>query len=66
MILPFLDNFQLGAERGRIASRCWDKARAEVLAKFPGIVIDSSGWHRALQGRYRRILAQALRRGEQR
>jgi hypothetical protein len=32
----------------------WNRARAEVRAKFPGLIEGSSSWDRAVRNRYNR------------
>ena len=38
-------------DRGRIRR----EAERQVLAKFPGIIVGSSGWHRAVNNRFDRL-----------
>lgn len=45
-----------GRNDGAYREHCRRLAEAQVAAKFPNLPKDSSGWARAVQNRYRRIL----------
>ena len=49
-------------EPAYVAEQRRKRAEAEVLAKFPGIVVGSSGWYRAVANRKKRGRRAAQRR----
>ncbi len=45
-----------GCYNGQYRRHCREVAIAQVRAKFPDMPVGSSGWHRAVENRYKRLL----------
>lgn len=48
--------FNFGADTSLAKQRARRLAESQVRAKFPDLAAGSSGWYRAVENRYRRII----------
>lgn len=55
MIMPFDEACRMQAADTLRRQALRKQAEREVLAKFPAIIVGSTGWHRAVEARWRRL-----------